>query len=612
MATKLKQSLGAYGIIVGLSALLVTLGILQFRWSNQIRSAELQKKQAALEAGVNGFREDFHRELAGICTNFTYHPIDQTPAIEDLYAQDCGDWARSSDHRELVADYYLWEKGKGEDYSFLQFNSQDDTFQSTACPARLGELCDIPKLGSTLTWRGGDFGLAGLRWRVDGASLAMVRPILQPGWRNRRNQNGCPPDCPPAGFMIVELNREVFQRFLLELAQRYFGGSEGPLYNVAIVDGANPPHFIFHSQYLPSQDLVSSPDESVHLFSSRRWRGFETRQEGPREPGDAARRERIPPPPPPFPAGGRDLSSRVRNFLAAPVLADASASGWRLVVRHAGGTLAEVVAMTWIRDLLLGFGVLLVLAASMGLVLVWTQRIRRLAKMQMDFVAGVSHELRTPVSVISSAAENLADGVVDPKPQVKQYGSLIRNEAHRLAAMIEQVLLFAATRDDQRHYEPQPVPVAETIESAVADLAQLATANGFTIEKEVASGLPPVMADPKALSRCLQNLMTNAVKYGAGGRWMGIRAQPGSGPEGGEVLITVQDRGQGIDPSEIPHIFEPFYRGNAARASQVHGTGLGLSLAKEAAEAMGGRLTVASHPGEGSAFTLHFPVAKGS
>jgi signal transduction histidine kinase len=118
------------------------------------------------------------------------------------------------------------------------------------------------------------------------------------------------------------------------------------------------------------------------------------------------------------------------------------------------------------------------------------------------------------------------------------------------------------------------------------------------------------MADPKALGRCLQNLMTNALKYGAGGRWMAVRAQPGSGPEAGEVLITVQDRGQGIEPGEIPHIFEPFYRGNAARASQTHGTGLGLSLAKEAAEAMGGKLTVASRPGEGSAFTLHFPAAK--
>jgi signal transduction histidine kinase len=611
MATKLKQSLGALGIIAGLSALLVILAVLQFRWSNQIRNAELQRKQAALQAGMNGFREDFRRELAGICTSFAYRLPDQVPAIEDLYAQNCGDWARSSEHRELVANYYLWEINKGESYRFLQFNPQDDTFKETACPASLGVLCDTSNLISTLSSRGREFGLMGLRWRFQGESLAMARPIPQPGWRNRRNRRDRPLDSSPAGFMIVELNRHVFQnRFLPELAQRYFGGPNGLLYDVAIVDAATPAQLIYASQYHPSGDLLSSPDETVHLFSSFRGRPLDLRQGNFRASGSTAERETIPPPPFAIPGAGREGPARVRGFLAAPILADATAAGWRLVVRHPGASLAEAAAMTWRRNLLLGFGVLLVLAASMALVLVWAQRVRRLAKMQMDFVTGVSHELRTPVSVISSAAENLADGVVEAKPQVKQYGMLIRNEAQRLAAMIEQVLLFAATRNEQRQYEPRPVPIAETIDSAVADLAHLTAAKGFTVEKEVAPGLPPVMADPKALGRCLQNLMTNALKYGAGGRWMAIRAHPGSGPETGEVLITVQDRGQGIEPGEIPHIFEPFYRGNAARASQTHGTGLGLSLAKEAAEAMGGKLTVASHVGEGSAFTLHFPAAK--
>ncbi len=615
MTAKVKQSLGALGIIAGLSALLVSLGVLQWRWSNQIRTADLQRKQAALQAGVNGFREDFHRELAGICTNFAYRPPDQTPAIEDLYAQDCSDWAHSSEHRELVANYYLWEKGKGDSYTFHQFDPQDESFKAVACPARLGTLCDAANLLSAPGTRGGDFGLGGLRWRVDGESLAMVRPIPRSGWRGPRSRGERPLDFSPAafmpaGFMIVELDRDQFQRLLLELSHRYFGGSDGLLYNVAILDGANPPHLIFHSQNATSAELVSSPDESVHLFSSRRTRGFDQRQGNFREPGGAARRDRIPPPPPPMPGGSRDLAARARGVLAAPLLADASAAEWRLVVRHPGSSLADAAAGYWRRDLLLGFGVLLVLAASMALVLVWMYRIRRLAKMQMEFVAGVSHELRTPVSVISSAAENLADGVVASGPQVKQYGALIRNEAQRLAGMIGQVLLFAANRSNALQYQQQPVPVGETIDTAVADLAHLANANGFTVEKEVAPDLPPVLADPKALGRCLQNLMTNALKYGGDGRWMGIRAQAGAGPEAGEVLITVQDRGEGIGADEIPHIFEPFYRGNAARASQVHGTGLGLSLAKEAAEAMGGRLTVTSHVGEGSAFTLHFPAAK--
>jgi signal transduction histidine kinase len=611
MATKLKQSLGAIGIIAGLSVLLVVLGVLQFRWSNQVRTAELERKQAALEAGMNGFREDVRRELAGICTSFTYRQPNQAPAIEDLYAQDCGDWARSSDHRELVANYYLWRKDKGESYSFLQFNpQQEDTFQATACPARLGVLCDTANLVSTPTSRGGEFVPAGLRWRFQGESLAMVRPIPQPGWRGRRNRRDRPQDFSPAGFMIVELNRDVFlKRFLPELSQRYFGGAKGLLYEVAIVNAANPPLFIYSSEAHPSPDLLSSPDETLQLFSQRRGRGFEARQRNSGQPGSTARRERMSPPPFPAPEGGPEPPGRARGFFATPILADASAAGWRLEVRRPGGSLADTVAIIWRRDLLLSFGVLLVLAASVTLVVVWTLRIRRLAKMQMDFVAGVSHELRTPVSVISSAAENLADGVVESDAQVKQYGALIRNEAQRLAAMIGQVLLFAATRKESLQYQPRPVPVAETIDSAVADLAHLTTANRFTVEKEVAPGLPPVMADPKALGRCLQNLMTNALKYGAGGRWMAIRACAGSGPEAGEVLITVQDRGQGIEPSEIPHIFEPFYRGNAARASQTHGTGLGLSLAKEAAEAMGGKLTVTSRVGEGSAFTLHFPAA---
>jgi signal transduction histidine kinase len=609
MATRLKHSLGALGIIAGLSALLIMLGVLQFRWSRQIRDAERERKQAALEAGVNGFREDFSRELAGICTSFTYRPLEQNAGIEDIYAQQCGDWARSSDHRELVANYYLWEKAKGDRYSLLQFDPQDDSFQETTCPKRLGELCDASTLINAFNGRGGEFGFGGLRWRVEGASLVMVRPVVQPGWRVRRSRWERPPDFSPAGFMMVELNRDVLQRFLAELTQRYFEGSEGPLYNVAVIDGANPPQFVFHSQSTPAHELISSPDVEVRLFTPRRGRGAELRQANPGGPGGAARRERVPPPPS-LEGLARDFPGRGRGFMGPLVLADASAAAWKLVVRHPGSALAEAAALYWRRDLLLGFAVLLVLAASVALVLVWTQRIRRLAKMQMEFVTGVSHELRTPVSVISSAAENLADGVVEGKPQVKQYGALIRNEAHRLAAMIEQVLLFAATRNGIRNYEPRAVPVAETIDSAVKDLAHLTEANGFTVEKEVAPDLPPVMADPKALGRCLQNLMTNALKYGAGGRWMAVRAQPGSGQEAGEVLITVQDRGQGIEPADLPHIFEPFYRGTAARASQTHGTGLGLSLAKEAAEAMGGKLTVASRPGEGSAFTLHFPAAK--
>jgi signal transduction histidine kinase len=608
MTLRLKQSLGALGIIAGLGTLVVVLAVLQFKWSNQLSNAEWQQQQATLQTGMNGFREDLHREISGICSGFTNREFSAQDTVESLYAQHCGEWARTSDQHDLVSNFYLWEVRKGGGATFLEFNPQSGDFQAETCPQRLGDLCDTTSLENAPPSRGTESAPPLVGWRLHSEPLAMVHPLIRLAELGR---GGCPPDCVYAGLAIVELNRDAFLKgFLPELAQRYFGGPEGLLYQVAIVDPTKPPKFIYSSEPKPSESIVTSSDDAMRLFSTRRRRGPDSRSDDFRGPGMGGRRGRFGPPPQVFERPGRDSAGRSRGFFYMPVLADASAARWQLVVQHRSGSLREAVAATWRRNLLLSLGILLILAVGMGLVLVWTRRIQNLAKLQMDVVTGVSHELRTPVSVICSAAENLADGVVDSKPQVKQYGALIRNEGQRLSAMIEQVMLFAATRDEGRHYQPQPVPVNQTIDSAVADLSHLTSANGFTVEKDVAPDLPPVLADPKALGRCLQNLMTNALKYGASGRWMSIRAHPGTGAESGEVLITVADRGQGIEPEEIPHIFEPFYRGNAARASQIHGTGLGLSLAKEAAEAMGGKLTVTSSLGEGSSFTLHFPAAR--
>jgi signal transduction histidine kinase len=97
------------------------------------------------------------------------------------------------------------------------------------------------------------------------------------------------------------------------------------------------------------------------------------------------------------------------------------------------------------------------------------------------------------------------------------------------------------------------------------------------------------------------------LKYGGEKRWVRIRA--GSTDGGAPVHISVEDRGEGIDPGDLPHIFEPFYRGKSARAAQIHGAGLGLSLARDIAEGMGGHLEVSSEPGRGSTFTLDLPAA---
>jgi signal transduction histidine kinase len=282
---------------------------------------------------------------------------------------------------------------------------------------------------------------------------------------------------------------------------------------------------------------------------------------------------------------------------------------WRLVLRHRrGGALGAFVADSRRRDLAISFGVLFLLVISIAILVITSTRAQRLAKLQMDFVTAVSHELRTPLTVISSAAENIAQGVVEGREQLEQYGSVIGGQARKLFEMVEQILLFAAIREGHQRYSLHPLEVTDILEAALSSTAGLIQAAGFRVERSVESNLPQILGDLSALSQCLQNLITNALKYGSEQRWMGIEARlTEHGITGKEIQISVSDRGIGIDAREMQHIFEPFYRSSSVTAAQIHGTGLGLPLAKSIVEAMKGQLSVKSAPGRGSTFTLHLP-----
>jgi signal transduction histidine kinase len=234
----------------------------------------------------------------------------------------------------------------------------------------------------------------------------------------------------------------------------------------------------------------------------------------------------------------------------------------------------------------------------------------RFAQMQMDFAASVSHELRTPLSVLCSAVDNIADGVVSGKEQLAKYSSVLRNQSQQINALVSQVLLFASTQDGKSHYVMRPTNVSEVIDSAVMGTAVLVRKAGFSMEQNVAPSLPRVLGDSAALSQCLQNLITNALKYGEKGRWIAIHAscEESKDHRQKEVRIDVHDHGEGIDRGEMQRIFEPFYRSPAVVSKQIHGTGLGLPIAKSLAEAMGGRLSVMSEVGVGTVFTLRIPA----
>lgn len=232
----------------------------------------------------------------------------------------------------------------------------------------------------------------------------------------------------------------------------------------------------------------------------------------------------------------------------------------------------------------------------------------QLAKLQMDFVASVSHELRTPITAILTAGENVRDGLVTGRDSLFEQGSAITDQAERLTELVDQVLLFSATSKSAMSHPFRELRVEEVVAHALRSTKSLLDADGFTINQDIESDLPPVLADLTVLSQCLQNLIVNAVKYGNANRWISISARLDD--EQGEILISVQDRGIGIQASEIPHIFDPFYRSPKVVASQIRGTGLGLSIAKRSAEIFGGAISVSSEIGVGSTFTVRLPFAR--
>jgi signal transduction histidine kinase len=236
-----------------------------------------------------------------------------------------------------------------------------------------------------------------------------------------------------------------------------------------------------------------------------------------------------------------------------------------------------------------------------------TQRAQRLARQQIEFVAGVTHELHTPLTAIRSAGQNLADGVVADPQQVRRYGSLIEREGRRLSDMVGQALELAGIQSGRRVYHARPEDVAGLVEDAVEDCRPLLEERHVRVDREIPADLPPVLADGEALRRALRNLIENAVRHGRpaeGDGWVGVKAR--RVPEG--IEITVSDRGPGIRREDLPHLFEPFYRGRDASANGVPGSGFGLSLVRHVVEALGGTVEV-STGSEGSAFTVHLPAA---
>ena len=615
-----KFRLPMFVVAAAMFGLMAVLATLQYKWLGRISDAERERMGATLNTRATAFAQDFDRELTRAYLLFQVDGGHDQGSMAARLGARHDRWQATARFPRLISGVYVVTTSEAgptiERYNVATRFVEPAEWPDSLKPLRseLGKHADVPQPGAAVVIR------PAISTVIEEApALVVATPLI---FFDQRVDAKLRLDAPiriaaRLSYAVLMLDREyIVNEILPALAEQHFrGAGDGFDYQLAIVrSGATEVVYRSAAAFTPAADARA--DASIDLFQVRtqefgalaaevrRFATFVT-QRTPRGDGPSERESRaavsiiVPP---------GTLPSVQRGTIATSINGAPRAHTqpkWKLLVKHPSGSLETAVQAARRRNVLVSSGILIVLGVSMALLVLSTRRAQRLAARQMEFVAAVSHELRTPLAVIRSAGENLADGVIRDEQQIRKYGDLVRNEGRRLTEMVEQTLELAGIQSGQRGFALRPVSVTSLVDGVLESSAALISDAGIAVDIDIPESLPPVLGDEAALRRVFQNLIANAIKYGASGKWIGIRAAAG----GRDVVVSVSDRGIGIAPSEHARIFEPFYRTPDVVAAQIQGAGLGLSLVKRIVDGHAGRIAVRSTPGEGSEFTVHLPIA---
>ncbi len=571
-----RRTLLSWLFVVTLLVLCGTLGVLQYRWIGEVSRAERERLRGSLNASLYRLSQDFNGEITLAATTLSSaNSPAETRVPEQEYANRYLQWKSTTRHEQLFRRIAL-AIPQGGTFVLRSLDLDTGTFHNSEWPAGWTRLRDRMNARLTADARRGQpppppFGDA-----EDGLLIEFPRFRRGPGGPPRAWFGQGEPE-----WTILEVNLDYVRSVLLpEVIHRHLGTAGGLDYQVEVVTRAEPSTVIYRSDPAQTTPIGQKADASVSLFELQ----FERL---PRRAG----------------AGGMREGGRVRG-------PGWDAGRWQMSVRHHAGSLEALVTRARMRNLAVLGGILVLLLATVAALMRYTRRAQRLADLQMDFVAGVSHELRTPLTVICTAAYNLRRKVANNPLQVERYGALIQQEGEKLTALVEQVLDFASAKAGQAIRGHEPLPVARLIEDSLEASKGVLEQSRCSVEKHIEPDLPALLGDAVALKHAIQNLLSNAAKYGAqGGKWIGISASRTNDKKGSPIIeICVADHGAGIPTDEQAQVFEPFFRGKKAVQDQIHGTGLGLSLVKGIVEAHGGTITVESEPGRGTEFVMRIPA----
>ena len=226
----------------------------------------------------------------------------------------------------------------------------------------------------------------------------------------------------------------------------------------------------------------------------------------------------------------------------------------------------------------------------------------RAVELRRQMMADIAHDLRTPLTVMAGYLEALRDGVLSPSPERFE---TLHLEAQHLRRLVEDLRTLSLADAGELTLNREPVPPGSLLEQAADAHRHQAEGRGISLGIEIADGLPTVSVDPDRLAQVLGNLISNALRHTPSGGEVRLAAAR----RGARVLLTVRDTGAGIAPTDLPHVFDRFYRGGEAREGEGGESGLGLAIARSLVELHGGAISVQSPPGQGTTFTIELPAA---
>lgn len=569
------------------------LGLLQYRWIGELSLAARDRLRASLQANLIRLSQDFNAEITSECLALL--PSDdlfEREKVEREFALRYERWRTTTRHGAIFRAFAIALPADNS-VDLRIFNPLTANFENAPWPERWAGI--QRRLEFTLSPEhrnrpGPPPPQPGEETVLRMPLMANAPPGRRPGFFGRRQ----------AAWFIFDLNPSYLKETLLpELLHRHLGSTHGELdYQVEIMSRNALRSIIYESHPGPKGVVAGAADASISLF------GFDYQQMFRRA---APPRGRAASPGPPRPRGTN--GTREPPPSPGPGPGGPGFGHWQLFVRHRAGSLDAVVEQSRRLNFAVTGGVLILMLVTAAALIRFTRRAQKLAELQIGFVTGVSHELRTPLTVIHTAAYNLRGAVAHNPAQVERYGSLIQRESGRLKELVEEVLRFGAVKAGRVIQTVEPLRIEEVIDAALQSSKTAIQAAACTVEKDIGSALPPIMGDPLALRQALENLLSNALKYGtAGNRWIGIFACEVHDGGPAAVEIRISDHGPGIPEDEQDQIFEPFFRGRRAVEGQVHGTGLGLSLVKKIVEAHGGSIQVRSEPPKGTDFIVRIPA----